>query len=349
MRRESTERVKEKQPTMTTKTIDLENHFATDIWLEALRKNPGYPRVVDGKGLGFAADAWMPLGWESMLRDLGQGRIDLMDKAGIDYAVLSLTSPGAEQFEPALGTSLAKASNDILAEAIAKYPTRFGGWASLAPKNADAAVAELERCVKELGFKGWNTFSNFGDSHLDEKRYWPILAKAEELDVPIYLHPAVPMIPELRSFGMVLAGPAFGFGTEVMFVFLRMIVRGVFDAFPKLKIVMGHYGEALPFLVDRVDRPYRHNTPPNPEIGPGSKKWAGEYLRNNLYVTTSGNYLPAAFFCTRDGIGMDKILLGTDFPYEDMNECMDFLAGLPLSEEERGSLYEGNARSLKLA
>ena len=180
---------------MTTKTIDLENHFATDIWLEALRKNPGYPRVVDGKGLGFAADAWMPLGWESMLRDLGQGRIDLMDKAGIDYAVLSLTSPGAEQFEPALGTSLAKASNDILAEAIAKYPTRFGGWASLAPKNADAAVAEVERCVKELGFKGWNTFSNFGDSHLDEKRYWPILAKAEELDVPIYLHPAVPMIP----------------------------------------------------------------------------------------------------------------------------------------------------------
>ena len=331
---------------MITRTIDLENHFATHEWLDVLRNNPGYPRLVDGKGLGFTSDAWMPMGWQSDLLDLGTGRIDLMDAAGIDYAVLSLTSPGVEQFEPGLGTRLARKANDLLAETIDKYPTRFGGWASLAPKDSDAAVAELERCVKELGFKGWHTWSNFGDSYLDEKRYWPILAKAEELDVPVYLHPAVPMIPELRSFGMVLAGPAFGFGTEVMFVFLRMIVRGVFDAFPKLKIIMGHYGEALPFLVDRIDRPFRHGTPPNPEIGPGSKKPASEYLLNNLYVTTSGNYLPAAFFCTRDGIGMDKILLGTDFPFEDMTECMDFLERLPLSEEERISLYQGNARTL---
>ena len=328
------------------KTIDLENHFATEEWLEVLRNNPGYPRLVDGKGLGFTPDAWMPMGWQGDLLDLGKGRIDLMDAAGIDYAVLSLTSPGVEQFDPALGTRLAKRSNDLLAGAIAKHPDRFGGWASLTPKEPDAAIVELERCVKELGFKGWHTWSNFGDSYLDEKRYWPVLAKAEELDVPIYLHPAVPMIPELRSFGMMLAGPAFGFGTEVMFVFLRMIVRGVFDAFPRLKIIMGHYGEALPFLVDRVDRPFRHGTPTNPEIGPGSKKPPSEYLLNNLYVTTSGNYLPAAFFCTRDGIGMDKILLGTDFPFEDMTECMGFLERLPLSQGERISLYLENARTL---
>jgi predicted TIM-barrel fold metal-dependent hydrolase len=331
---------------MTTRTIDLENHFATPEWLDVLRNNPGYPRLVDGKGLGFTPDAWMPMGWQDNLLDLGAGRIDLMDAAGIDYAVLSLTSPGIEQFEPGLGARLASRSNDLLAETIDNYPSRFGGWASLAPKDPDAAVAELQRCVNEFGFKGWHTWSNFGDSYLDEKRYWPILAKAEELDVPIYLHPAVPMIPELRSFGMVLAGPAFGFGTEVMFVFLRMIVRGVFDAFPRLKIIMGHYGEALPFLVDRVDRPFRHGTPPNPEIGPGSKKPASEYLLNNLYVTTSGNYLPAAFFCTRDGIGMDKIILGTDFPFEDMTECMDFLRRLPLSEEERTALYRENAQTL---
>jgi predicted TIM-barrel fold metal-dependent hydrolase len=329
------------------KTIDLENHFVTDVWMDALRTNKGYPRVEEGKGLGFAPEAWMPLGKEGQLRDLGEGRLKLMDAAGVDYAVLSLTSPGAEQFEIEVGRKVAKESNDILAAAMKEYPTRFGGFASLAPKDAEWSIMELERCVKELRFTGWNTHSNFGDSYIDEERYWPVLAKAQELDIPIYLHPAVPMIPQLREFGMVLSGPSFGFGTEVMYAFLRMIVRGVFDNFPNLKIIMGHYGEALPFLVDRVDRAYmqRHSVP-NPEIGAGSKEWASHYLKKNLWVTTSGNYLPAAFVCSRDGLGMDKLLLGTDFPYEDMGDCMGFLAGLPLTEDEKSKLYETNARAL---
>ena len=133
-------------------------------------------------------------------------------------------------------------------------------------------------------------------------------------------------------------------------MFLRMIVRGVFDAFPKLKIIMGHYGEALPFLVDRVDRAYmQDHSRPFPEIGPGSKQWASYYLKRNLYVTTSGNYLPAAFFCTRDGLGMEKIMLGTDYPYENMTECVGFLDSLPLSEDERAKLYETNATALGFA
>ena len=238
------------------KTIDLENHFITDVWVEALRNNKGYPTLDEKKGLGFAADAWMPMAVEPKLRDLGEGRIKLMDAAGVDYAVLSVTSPGAEQFEVEVGKEVARESNDILAEVMKKYPDRFGGFASLAPKDPEWSAQELERCVKELGFSGWNTHSNYGDSCIDEQRYWPLLAKAQELDVPIYLHPAVPMIPELRSFGMVLGGPTFGFGVEVMYAFMRMIVRGVFDEFPNLKIIMGHYGEAMPFLVDRVDRAY---------------------------------------------------------------------------------------------
>lgn len=264
--------------------------------------------------------------------------------------MLSLTSPGAESFEVSAGTKVAKESNDVLAAAIYKHPDRFGGFASLAPKDVDGAIKELERCVKELGFKGWNTHSNYGDAYLDEKRFWPLLAKVEDLDVPIYLHPAVPMIPQLREFGMVLGGPSFGFGTEAMYVFLRMIVRGVFDRFPKLKIIMGHYGEALPFLVDRVDRAYMQNHwKPNAAIGSGSEKWASYYLKHNLWVTTSGNYLPAAFFCTRDGIGMDKIILGTDFPYEDMDDCMGFLKDLTLTDDEKMKLYEGNATALGFA
>lgn len=329
------------------KSIDLENHFLTEVFADALRTNKGYPRVDKDKGLGFAPEAWMPLGKAGELRDLGEGRIKLMDTAGVDYAVLSLTSPGAEQFDIEVGRKVASESNDILADVIKQHPARFGGFASLAPKDVEWSVTELERCVKELGFSGWNTHSNFGDSHIDEERYWPLLAKAQELDIPIYLHPAVPMIPQLRESGMVLSGPSFGFGTEVMYVFLRLIVRGVLDRFPKLKIIMGHYGEALPFLVDRVDRAYMQgHSIPLPEFGPGSKHWASHYLKTNLWVTTSGNYLPAAFVCSRDALGLDKILLGTDFPYEDMGDCMAFLNGLPLSEEERTKLYEANARAL---
>lgn len=332
------------------KTIDLENHFATEQWMDALRKNEGYPRVEEGRGLGYHADSWLPIGAtgvQQKLLDLGGGRMGLMDAAGVDFAVISITAPGAEQFEPALGTRIARDANDILAEACARNPDRLGGFATLAPKDVDSAVKELERCAKDLGFAGWNTHSNFGDSYLDEKRYWPILAKAEELDMAIYLHPTVPMIPELRTFGIALSGPNFGFGTDVMFTFLRMIARGVFDAFPRLKIILGHFGEALPFLLNRVDCAYRQGWPrPNPEIGPGSAHPASHYLLNNMWVTTSGNYLPAAFVCTRDSIGMDKILLGTDHPYERIEEGIDFLNSLNLSDMERAMVYEKNAAAL---
>jgi len=332
------------------KKIDLENHFATKVWLEALQSNKGFPRTEPGKGLGYHEDSWLPIGQggtQDKLLDLGEGRIRLMDEVGVDYAVLSLASPGVEQLDPAVGTAVARESNDILSEAIDRHPDRFGGFAALAPKNVDTAARELERCVKELRFVGWNTHSNFGDSYLDEERYWPLLAKVEELDVPIYLHPTVPMIDGLRTFGIALAGPNFGFGTDAMYAFLRMIFRGVFDAFPRLKIILGHYGEALPFLLNRVDCAHRQGfSTPNPEIGPGSSHNASYYLLRNMWVTTSGNYLPAAYYCTRDSIGLDKILLGTDHPYERMGEGVGFLEGLALSEQEYASVYQTNAAVL---
>ncbi|MCL4465898.1 MAG: amidohydrolase family protein [Chloroflexi bacterium] len=332
---------------------DLENHFGTELWMDALRKNKGFPRVEEGRGIGYFADSWIPIGAtgaREKLLDLGEGRIALMDAAGVDFAVLSLTAPGVEAFDPALGTRLARDANDRLAEACARYPDRFGGFATLAPKDVDSAVQELERCAKELGFVGWNTHSNFGDSRLDEKRYWPILAKAEELGVSIYLHPTVPNIPELCSFGIALSGPNFGFGTDATFTFLRMIARGVFDAFPGLKIILGHFGEALPFLLNRVDCAYRQGWPaPNPDIGPGSLHPNSHYLIQNMWVTTSGNYLPAAYICTRDSIGTQKILLATDHPYERIEEGVDFLKGLALPESEQAMVCHKNAAELGFA
>ncbi len=335
------------------KKIDFEAHFVTEEWIEALYRNEGYPRFVEDdkkkRRLYFTPEACEPFGDPLLdrLRDMGEGRIEAMDADGVDVQVLSLTSPGVEQLEPALGGELARASNDALAELIRKYPDRFSGYAALAVKDPEAAAGELERAVKDLGLKGWKTHSNYGDSYLDEKRYWPILAKAEALDVPIFIHPAAPMIPQLRTYGFALAGAPFGFGIETSMVMMRLILSGALDAFPKLKIVLGHLGEGLPFVLQRIDFPYvRPHFKADPEARPELKKKPSDYIRDNLFVATSGNYLPAAFQCTRETLGVDRIVFGSDYPYEDSRECMDFLGGLNLSEEEREKIYYRNAARL---
>ena len=336
------------------KTIDLENHFVTQRWVDAMYANPGYPRFEDAPDTGArrlyaAADEFEPAGDPLLakLLDLGEGRIAMMDAAGVDLAVLSLTAPGVEHFDPEVGAEIAREANDVVAAAVQAHPDRYEGLAALAFKDADGAAKELERAVRELGLKGVKTHSNFGDSYIDEPRYRPVLAKAEELGVPIYLHPAAPMIPELRAYGLALAGAAFGFGVETATAMMRLILAGTFDELPKLKIILGHYGEMLPFLMQRVDHPFvRPFVKADGAAVPDLKRKPSDYLRDNLAVTTSGNYLPAAFKCTREALGMDKIILGTDHPYEDMDECMAFLQSLHLDDAEQAALYEDNAAAL---
>ena len=333
------------------KKIDLETHFATKTWVDALYSNEDYPRFMDDPATGkrrlyYAANTFEPHGdfLLNRLLDLGPDRIAGMDASGIDLAVVSLTSPGCEQLDPVVGTRVAHAVNDELAAAVAKYPGRLAGFAALAPKDADGAVKELERAVKALGFKGLKTHSNFGDSYLDEKQYWPVLAKAEELGVPIYLHPAAPMIPQLRTYGLALAGAAFGFGVETATAMVRLALSGAFDAFPKLMIILGHYGEGLPFLMQRIDHAFlRPHTRDDAGTVPDIKRHPSDYLRDNMVVTTSWNYLPAAFKCTREALGMDKIMLGTDYPYEEMPESISFIEALPMTDGEKAMLYSGNA------
>jgi predicted TIM-barrel fold metal-dependent hydrolase len=337
------------------KTIDFETHFVTQEWVEATYANPGYPRFVDDKATGrrrmyYREDAFEPHGdfLLDRLLDLGDGRIEEMDKAGIDKAIVSLTSPGVDHFDPVVGSAIARSVNDELAAAIDRHPDRLMGFAALAPKDPQAAAAELERSVRELGLKGWKTHSNFGDSYIDERRYWPILAKAEELGVPIYLHPVAPMIRELRTYGLALAGAAFGFGVETATAMMRLVLSGAFDAFPRLIVMIGHYAEGLPFLMQRIDHPFvrPHLKASDPEVVPDLKRVPSDYLRDNMLMTTSGNYLPAAFKCSREALGMEKILLGTDYPYEEMTDCMHFLESLGLSEQEKRQLYYGNAERL---
>jgi predicted TIM-barrel fold metal-dependent hydrolase len=270
-----------------------------------------------------------------------------MDEAGIDVAILSLSAPGLEQFEPSAAAKVAKRSNNELADAISRHPERFRGFAALSAKDTDPAVEELERCVKELGFVGWKTHSNFGDSYLDEKRYWPLLAKAEELGALVYIHPDTPIMPQLLTYGWGLAGAAFGYGVEASLVVMRLIIGGVFDVFPKLKVILGHYGEGLPFLMDRVNRPYEQGlVHTDPAVAPVLRKMPADYLRENMVVSTSGNYSTDAFVCTKSALGLGRMVLGTDYPYESMRACMDFLESQVLSPSEREQLYSGSSRAL---
>jgi predicted TIM-barrel fold metal-dependent hydrolase len=336
------------------KKIDFETHFFTKEYLKTLSENKGYPRFVEGDGerkhrLWHTDDVGQPYGdfLLNPLLDLGEGRIKMMDSVGIDVQVLSLSAPGIEKLDPEIGKSLAKASNDALSAAIGKYPDRLKGFAALAPNAPEEAADELERAVKELGFIGWNTHSNFGDSYLDEEKYWPILERAEKLDAPIYLHPTIPAMTPMKKFGFPLAGAPFGFGVDAALCMMRLIYSGVFDTYPKLKIILGHLGEALPFLLKRIDWAYVR--PLDPSDRPTIGKKPSEYLQNNVFVTTSGNYYEPAFMCTRAALGIDRILLATDFPYEDQNECLDFIEQLPIPEQEKEKVYFKNAAQLGIS
>ena len=331
------------------KIIDLENHFTTPLLIDILSKRTEVPRIDPEKGLGFWEDAWVPKNPAVFdhLFDLGEGRIKLMDECGIDFAQLSINAPGADPYDAETSKAIAKDANDVVAEAAAKYPDRFGGFITLAPKDPEWSLAEIDRCL-EMGLWGWFTHSNFKDAYLDEKRFWPILKKCQDLDMPIYIHPASTTAKELRSFGICLAAPALGFTVDTLFCVMRMIHRGVFDEFPKLKIILGHFGEGFPFFLDRVNAAYRQNFGmPNPEISGGYKHEPGYYLKNNLWTTSSGNYLPEALYCTRDALGADRVTMATDHPYEEINLGVDMIVNdASLTEEEKTAFLCANAEAL---
>ena len=335
------------------KKIDFEAHFYTTEYIETMYHHKGYPRFSDDeqtkkRRLWYNPEVGQPFAdfLLNALMNLGEERLKRMDACDVDVQILSLSAPGLEQLDPTTGVDLAKKANNTLSEVINRYPDRFMGYAALAPGNPQEAADELERCVQELGFKGWNTHSNYGNTYLDDKKYLPILERAEKLNVPIYLHPTVPAIPQLKGYGFALAGAAFGFGIETALCLMRLIYSGVFDKYPQLKIILGHLGEGLPFIRNRIDWAYVR--PFDPAARPTLSKKPSEYLKDNVFVTTSGNYYQPAFQCTYEALGIDKILLGTDYPYEDPEECIQFLEGLPLSQEDKDKIYTLNAAQLGL-
>jgi 2,3-dihydroxybenzoate decarboxylase len=278
------------------------------------------------------------------LYDLGELRIREMDEAGIDVQVISHGAPSAQRLAGDSAVSLTRRVNDRLHAAIAANPQRFAAFAALPTCDPTAAAEELERTVK-LGFKGAMIHGLANGHFLDDRRFWPIFACAERLDVPIYLHPSIPHPAVMeayykdyaRDFPMVIRA-AWGFTVETATQAIRLVLSGVFDAHPRLKVILGHLGETLPFLVWRIDHALAR---------PGQKALNfREIFSRHFYITTSGNFSNPALLCSMMEIGIDHILFAVDWPFVANRPGTQWMQGVPLCDDDKIKILSGNAKRL---
>ena len=337
------------------KRIATEEAFATPELLTLYRKllaqgidDPGFQSLW---GFYLNSPSERARAIIEKLQYLDHRRIRDMDATGIDVQVLSLTGPGVQIFDAPTAVAVARSSNDQLAEAVVKHPTRFAGIAAIAPQNPQEAAKELERAVTKLGLKGAVINSHTHNEYLDDKKFWDIFAAAEALDVPIYLHPQGPskgLIEPLLKRG--LDGAIFGFGVDVGMHMLAIITSGVFDRFPKLQMMIGHMGEALPYWMFRLD--YMHRATVNSqryEAMKPLKKKVSDYLKENVYVTNSGVAWAPAIQFAQQVLGVDRVLYAMDYPYQFVAEEVGEMERANISDEDRKKFYQTNAeRAFKL-
>ncbi len=318
--------------------IALEEHF----------ESPDFPATGSHS---FVNDDYMKA-VERNLNDY-KSRLADMDATGIEKAVISLTQPGIEGItDTKKAIDTAKRMNDHVAEFfIANSPARFYGFAALPLQDPKAAADELERTVKQHGFKGAlvNGYSNIGDGgevrYLDEAPAWEFWERVEALDVPVYLHPRIPQPSQQRIYEGYegLLGSAYGFGAETSTHAVRLMLSGLFDRFPRLNIILGHLGEALPFTLPRLQHRLRHQ---RPETHGKHKRPPMDYLRENFYLTTSGEFETQALMDTILEVGSDRVLFSVDYPYEDMKELAPWFDACPISESDRLKIGRSNAEKL---
>lgn len=308
------------------KLIAIEEHFLTKEVRAEWQKYADKDDPTQNLHLGEV---------ERLLEDIGDTRLKLMDETGVDVQVLSLTSPSLHN----LGTEsiqLAKLTNDYAAEIIKKNPERFQGFAALPMSVPQEAARELERSVKNLGMKGAMLCGRTGDKNLDHKDFWELFECAERLGVPLFIHPQIPQkaVRDIYYSGFDeltdLAFSTFGLGWhyEAGIQFVRLVLAGVFDRFPNLQIILGHWGEVILFYTERLASLNRTGRLNKPFI---------DYVRQNLYVTASGMFSHSYLQRSIDIIGTDRILFSADYPYQYRpgRDARNFLEAIELSEEDK--------------
>lgn len=274
------------------------------------------------------------------LLDRGAGRLEEMDRLGIDMQILSLVAPGIQaEADRDLAVDRARMANDLLAETVREHPDRFGGFAALPLQDPKVAADELQRCVEELGFVGAMVNGHTGGRYLDEDEFDVVLERAERLEVPIYLHPNTSVdVGAVYENHRELIGPTWSWGVETATHALRMVFAGTFERRPNFTLIVGHMGEALPFILWRLDSRW--------EIAKGGRSLdlpPSDYIRRNVMVTTSGVCSAAPLLCTVQALGADRILLAGDYPFEDQGAVVDFIETAPISEPDREKIAFGNA------
>jgi 2,3-dihydroxybenzoate decarboxylase len=268
-----------------------------------------------------------------------------MDEAGIDFQVISHSAPSVQKLDAESAVRMAPIVNDRLHAAIGAHPTRFGGFATIPTADPKAAANELERAVTKLGFKGAMIHGLTNGRFNDEPDFWPIYERAEALDVPIYFHPSAPSPAVIDAYYKeyvekypIILRAAWGFTVETATQGLRLVLSGVFDKYPKLKVIFGHLGEGLPFLQWRINMTMERDN----KGGRGFR----EVFSEHFYVTTSGFWSdPALLLCVQE-LGVDHILFSVDWPFAPNKPATDWLHRIPFSAEDRAKIASGNARRL---
>jgi predicted TIM-barrel fold metal-dependent hydrolase len=279
------------------------------------------------------------------LDDLGDLRIKEMDEAGIDVQVISHGAPSTQRLDAETAVRLARNVNDCLAQAIAAYPDRFAAFAALPTPDPKAAADELERTVTQLGFKGAMIHGLTNGVFFDDKRFWSIFERAQALDVPLYVHPAVLHSAVVEAYYQdyladfpTLRTAAWGFTVETATQGIRLVLSGVFDAYPDVKIILGHMGEGLPFLLWRIDHALSR---------PGNRSVSfREQFSQHFYITTSGNFSTPALLCSMMELGVDRILFSVDWPFVPNIPGTKWMNELQLSAEDKIKILSGNAKRL---
>ncbi len=317
--------------------IALEEHFAIQ---ETLQDSAGF---VPG-------DYWREL--SARILDIQDRRLREMDENGVEMMILSLNAPAVQAIpDGAKAVEIARRANDYLAEEVAKRSDRFQGFAALPLQDPDAAARELQRCIGDLGFKGAlvNGFSQGEDRsrllYYDLPMYRPFWAEAERLGAPFYLHPRNPLPEHAAIYDghPWLLGPTWAFGQETAVHALRLMASGLFDAHPRLQIIIGHMGEGLPISMWRVDN--RNAWVKLPKTYPAAKPLSS-YFHNNFYVTTSGNFRTQSLVDTMLEIGSDRILFSTDWPFENVDHAANWFDSATISEADRLKIGRTNAARL---
>ncbi|AMJ65630.1 amidohydrolase family protein [Hymenobacter sp. PAMC 26628] len=286
----------------------------------------------------------------AQLAEIGAERLRLMDEVGVMVQVLSVAGPGAELLPPTEGPAFAREYNDRLAQAIAAHPNRFAGFAHLPVTNPEAAADELARTVETHGFAGALLNGTTDGLFLDDPRFAPLLARAEALGVPLYLHPGIPPAPVRDAYysnlphglGFNLSIAGFGWHAETAIHVLRLVLAGTLERYPRLQLIIGHMGEMLPVMVARCDQILAPKITQLPRT-------VSQTLRDQVYLTTSGIFTRPPLEAALATFGIDRVLFSIDYPFAPNAPGKAFLDGLQMAPIDLEKLAYGNAdRVLKL-